>query len=301
MAEFLPSSAQGEMPGDLRDAVRELAGANVTAWRKPDTGLSRAQRYLVTLTDGQRVFVKAATDATTADWLRNEHLALTSAPARFVPRVVAWRDEAGVWPLLLTEALEGHWPASHAGVNWRPGDLELLFAALRDLAATPAPKGLAPAPERLPIWPTLRDAAGDLDSLDLAAPGWLAEHIPALAQAEASLGRNGTSLVHGDMRSDNICILEGRAVFVDWTGACRGSAHADLANFLAPVHLEGGPRPFEVMPDGGAWAAAGAAENVQFLLRREAPVWLQQVIKRLARINLAWAAECLALPPPNRL
>jgi len=33
----------------------------------------------------------------------------------------------------------------------------------------------------------------------------------------------------------------GRALFVDWSHAARGNAHADLAGLLTPLHLEGGP------------------------------------------------------------
>jgi hypothetical protein len=79
----------------IGERVERVLDQPVKEWVKPDTGLSAAARYSVTLADGSRVFVKAATDEPTEGWLRTEYLALQHVPERFVPRVVAWVDEPG--------------------------------------------------------------------------------------------------------------------------------------------------------------------------------------------------------------
>ena len=54
----------------------------------------------------------------------------------------------------------------------------------------------------------------------------------------------------GDVRSDNVCFWGSGVVFVDWAEAMRGNPDYDLACMLPTLQLEGGPRPFDVFPDG---------------------------------------------------
>jgi aminoglycoside phosphotransferase (APT) family kinase protein len=104
--------------------------------------------------------------------------------------------------------------------------------------------------------------------------------------------------VHGDLRSDNICLLPDRIVFVDWSGSGRGSGDTDLALLLPTLHLEGAPRPYDVMPDGAEWAAWQTGQLAVRAISGNAPAWLIRVLIRLARINLVWAANCLGLDEP---
>ena len=67
---------------DVRDLVATLVGREVVSWQRPECGLSAAQRWSTRLEDGSSVFVKAATDAETAGWLRNERAALRRTGAR---------------------------------------------------------------------------------------------------------------------------------------------------------------------------------------------------------------------------
>ena len=100
------------------------------------------------------------------------------------------------------------------------------------------------------------------------------------------------------MRSDNICLTADGVKFVDWAQASRGASDTDLAIFLPAAHLEGGPAPYDVLPDAAPWAAAGAA-NLAGRAANDAaaPEWLRRVFRRLARINLDWAIASLGLPP----
>lgn len=293
-------------PAAFRARLEDAVGRRATHWKVPDTGLSPAERYSVTLEDGTRIFVKAATDDDTERWLRNEYLALQHVPQRFTPGIVAWLDDAGLRPILVSEDLSAaHWPASDEGVDWRNGDIDRVLAAAADLAAVPAPTALEPLPESAPLWPALiHDPAGRNAFLDLGlcSAAWLSGAGDALARAEASLRDEGDTLVHGDLRSDNICIDGERVVFVDWSSASRGHPRHDLAALLPTLHLEGGPLPYDIMPSGGTWAAAGCATLVRRVLDQTAvPAWLSTVMIRLAAIDLSWAASCLGIAQPDGL
>jgi hypothetical protein len=287
-----------------RERIEHALGQPVREWISPDTGLSAAARYSVTLEDGSRVFVKAATDEQTSDWLRTEYLALQCVPDRFVPAVVGWLDEPDGYPILLTEDLRrAHWPASHEGVDWRPGDIDRVLAAVADLSCVRAPDAFVPTARGGTRWPSLVGEGPDREAslgLGLCSEAWLAHAAPPLVTAEAGLDDSGDRVVHGDLRSDNICIDGERVVFVDWGEASRGSAEHDLALLLPTLHLEGGPLPYEVLPTGGGWAAAGAATLARRVLGEwGVPEWLARVFVRLTAINLSWAASSLGLPQPD--
>jgi hypothetical protein len=88
--------------------------------------------------------------------------------------------------------------------------------------------------------------------------------------------------------------------FVDWSHAARGIGSYYLAQVLPTLHLEGGPLPYDVMPNGGSDAASMCANSVQRLAADQGmPEWLKDVFKRLIAIELEWAASCLELPKPD--
>ena len=107
--------------------------------------------------------------------------------------------------------------------------------------------------------------------------------------------------LHFDVRSDNICFRDGRAVLVDWNFACLGNPIADVAAWLPSLHAEGGPQPEEVLPEEAAELAALLAGYFSAQAARppipEAP-HVRTLQLRQARTALPWAARALGLPPP---
>jgi len=194
-------------------------------------------------------------------------------------------------------------------VTWREGDIDRLLGTVREMAASEAPTALPPlgTETQAHYWPTFIERPTAFLGLDLCDDKWLARFGPLLAEAESGLDKRGRFLVHGDVRSDNVCLLPDRVVLVDWSSSGRGSGDTDLAELLPTLHLEGGPRPYDIMPEGAAWAAwqAGylAARALSGKLYegkdQPAPAWLIRVLIRLARINLTWAADCLGLEYPD--
>ena len=289
------------LPPFLKNLIEDTVGKKTKGWLVPDCGLSAALRFSVTFDDDSRVFVKAATDADTAHWLRTEHLVLTSIKEKFAPAVIDWLNGPGDWPILLTQDLShAHWPASHQGVNWRPGDIDLLLETLANVSSVKALAGL-PALENddTLLWPEIADTPELLFNLKLCSLEWFNKAINALIQAEQSVDLTGDSLVHGDVRSDNICILNGQVVLVDWSHAAKGNPANDLAYLLPTLYLEGGPAPYQLMPDGGGYAAMLAAMHIRRLEWDSGmPQWLKNVFIKLIAIELEWAAQSLGIDKP---
>ena len=77
---------------------------------------------------------------------------------------------------------------------------------------------------------------------------WSSRHLEGLAELESSwdIAVRGDSLVHGDLRTDNLLIAEGGPVVVDWPSAAVGAPFIDLLGLLPSLHLDGGPPPAEI-------------------------------------------------------
>uniref|UniRef100_UPI00202F9637 phosphotransferase n=1 Tax=Dyadobacter sp. MSC1_007 TaxID=2909264 RepID=UPI00202F9637 len=282
-------------PPYLSELLEDVIGKKSVRWTLPDCGLSSAHRFSVLFENNHGVFVKAATDDDTEQWLRNEHLALSSGDRKFMPQIIHWLDIPGIRPVLITEDLsKAYWPASHAGVTWRQGDIDLLFDGLKELSATQAALTLPTLRNRrTSIWSDIANDPASFLNLKLCSEQWLNQSISALIEAEKSTDVTGDRLVHGDMRSDNICIAGSQVIFVDWSHAARGNGRHDLASVLPTLHLEGGPDPYQLMPEGGGHASAASAMHIRRLLEDSLPEWLRAVFVRIIGIELEWAGKCL--------
>jgi aminoglycoside phosphotransferase (APT) family kinase protein len=288
----------GSPTPELRAQLTSALGKEAVDWRRPHTGLSAAQRFVVRFGDGSSIFVKAAVDRQTERWLRTEREILTSVDRSFVPKLVAWVEE-GERSVLVTEDLgAAYWPADRMPVAWQPGQLDRLFETLRRVGDVTAPPSLPPAELGFePQWPRIAGEADDFLKLGLCPEDWFRHAIHDLSEAESRVPLRGDSLVHGDVRSDNLCFAGERMVLVDWAAAVRGSCEHDLATVLATLPLEGGPDPFEVLPGGGTWAAYYAGRTARRAYRdKGAPPWLRRVLRQIAAICLAWASRSLDLP-----
>lgn len=282
------------------DRVAAALGRPVIGWQRPDCGLSPAERWVVRLADGFSVFVKAATDGDTAAWLQNERAAVAVAGHRFAPAVVAWLED-GPFPILVSEDLSGdYWPAGTGTVRWRNGDIAAVLRDLSELRALPA-DGLATLLEPPAEWDQIL-ATDALVRHGLCTPGWITSNGSALVAADQPTPRpEQLSLVHGDVRSDNLCIGADRQVrFVDWSHAGAGHPLHDLVTALPTLHLEGGPRPSTVLSRPADLITRRAGGSVARALRdHSGPAWLKTVLRQLAVINLQWVSDILGLAPPD--
>jgi aminoglycoside phosphotransferase (APT) family kinase protein len=291
-------------PADIA-RVRRALGTTPITWRAASGhGAPSNRRFIVALEGGRTAFVKIAALDYTADWLRDEHRvyeALTGLP--FLPSLLGWDDD-GTAPALVLEDLSGEaWPPP-----WDAARIDAVLATLDAVHAISPPVGVPPAAESqfgLDGWPDVIADPQPFLVLGICSPAWLEDHLPALAEASVSARVDGDSLLHFDVRSDNLCVRGDRAVFVDWNNACVGNLVLDTAAWLPSLHAEGGPAPHEILPDetpglpqiasllaGYFSARAGLSPIAQAPHAR--PLQLAQ-----SRTSLPWAARLLGLPPPS--
>jgi len=287
-------------PPELHERVERVWGKKSHSWIAPGFGLSAAHRFCVRFSDDSAAFVKAATDKWTEKQLRVEYLVLSTLQGSHAPTVLAWLDEhEHPFPVLITEDLSSaYWPARHDGTVWKEGQFAALFDGLHAVASRRAPETLDHLRNRVKTtWPEIASDPEPFLRLGLCSERWYQQVIDALLLAERQIMTDGEALVHGDVRSDNLCFRGSSVVFVDWAEAMRGNPYYDMAWALPTLHLEGGPPPFVVFPKGGEWAVLLSGMHIKRACSdRSAPDWLTNVFKRLIAIELEWAAASLGLP-----
>ena len=213
-------------------------------------GAPSNRRWIARFADDSSAFAKIAAFDYTADWLRLEHTNYLALEGHaYLPRVLGWHDD-GAEPALVIEDLSGaRWPPP-----WSSASIDAVKAALDEIHATPPPERIDEIFERRiwdirEGWGPMREAPAGALALGLFDADWLAAHIDELEAAADDAVLTGDTLLHCDVRSDNLCMVEDRVVLVDWNWASPGSR---------------GARPGVVAPEpprGGRPAAVGAARR----------------------------------------
>jgi aminoglycoside phosphotransferase len=237
-----------ELPTGVRAAVERRLGARVVDAATQPGGFSPGVAARLRLDDGRRAFVKAVGSSPnphSPELHRGEaRIAAALPPETPAPRLLFHHDD-GDWVALVFEDVPGREPE----LPWRGDELERVLAAVAELseALTPAPLEVPPLSERFGEmfrgWRILAEAGG--------APGldrWAGASLAALAELESGWleAAAGETLLHADVRADNVLITPERVVFVDWPHASLGAAWVDLLAFVPSVAMQGGPKPWEI-------------------------------------------------------
>lgn len=179
---------------------------------------------------------------------RTEARTLSQMPATApVPRLDSTYDD-GEWVALFLEEVDGHTPH----LPWRTSELRRVLSAIEGLskALTPAP---FPAPtfgerhrDLFTSWRTLVKSIPGGEDDGAGLDPWTVDHLPLLARLESrcATASAGSTLLHSDLRADNILVTGNRILFADWPGACAGAPWVDLVLFLPSVAMQGGPAPW---------------------------------------------------------
>jgi hypothetical protein len=256
-------------------------------------GWSVNEHWIVELADGRRAFLKhSAPMEPCPTWLRDEQAAYAAFDGHFVPRLLGWAD--GERPLLVLEDLSpgAHWPPP-----WRPGDVDAVLAALGEVAAAPV---LAPLPrlanDSIGGWPAVARDPEPFLRLGLVSQDWLDDALPLLVRAWETTPIDGEALVHCDVRSDNLCLRDGRAIIFDWNHARIGNPDFDIAFWLPSLALEGGPPPQAFGVDEFAVYVAGFFAAHAGLPPPEGAPHVRGFQLAQLEVALPWAIRVLGLP-----
>jgi Phosphotransferase enzyme family len=235
-------------PAALRAWVDGVLGSAVVSAVTQPGGFSPGVAARLVCADGSRAFCKAVSDTpnqVSPQMHRVEARNTAALPAAApTPRLLAPYDD-GTWVALLLEDVNGHHPAQ----PWRPAELSRVVAAIDELAAqlTPCP---VPVPDIAHSW---RDDFTNWRLLvEAPFPGlddWSLRHLDALAELEGrwEAASAGDTLLHMDLRADNLLVTDDRVWVVDWPWAARGHPLLDLVGFAPSVTMQGGPEPGELL------------------------------------------------------
>ncbi|MGY1681108.1 phosphotransferase family protein [Geodermatophilus sp. SYSU D01176] len=281
-----------ELPAPLRADIEAALGSPVASVTDRPGGFSPGTAAVLTCADGTQAFVKAVgtpLNPDTPDLHRTEaRVAAALPPDLPAPRLRWWTEQnvdGATWVALLFDAVDGEPPA----LPWTPAAAAQVVPVLADLAraGTPCPvPGLPPVADRLAgqltAWGALAGRPpADLDPWERRHLDWLAA---AIGRLTASGGLSGETLVHLDVRADNLLVTaEGAVVVVDWPWAARGAAWVDTVLFALDPAVHGGVDPELLVADSPVVAAADPAD----------------VTDLLVALTGTWAQEMRRRPPPG--
>ena len=256
-----------DMPEHIHEeVVRWLGGRVVNAQTQP-TGFSPGVATRLTADNGRHVFLKAVgpdLNPQSSAMHRQEINVVTAMPGvASVPQLL-WSYDEGEdgWVVLAYEDVEGRHPTQ----PWRSDELDRIVSAIEDLCTVLSPSPLpadlvGTAADRFAKdfqgWKRLlNDNRSRLKCLD----EWSLRNIETLIAIEetAPLAVSGDTLLHFDIRADNILLTTEQVWFVDWPHACIGPSWLDIVAFAPSVTMQGGPPPEVVTSKHFAYRTAGS-------------------------------------------
>ena len=287
---------------DDADRIAEALGTRPTALEPVvGHGAPSHRRWRVHFDDRPSVFAKVAAFDYVAGWLRLEHENYEALAGRpYLPSLLGWHDD-GESPVLVIEDLtEATWPPP-----WSSQDIDAVRRALAEIQGTAPPASIDDDFGALfdihEGWDPMRAQPTGALSLGVFDRAWFDRYADDLAAAAASAELGGDALLHGDVRSDNLCLRDGRAVLIDWNWACKGAAELDLASWLPSLHHEGGPEPWALLPDAGPLAALLAGFFLEHAARAPIPQapHVRQLQLDQGVVALRWACRELGIEQPT--
>ncbi|MEU8075901.1 phosphotransferase [Catellatospora citrea] len=229
------------LPEQLRSAINDRLGGRVTGAVSRTSGFSDGFASVLTTAERGSYFIKATSATSSAAQLyRAEARFAAALPAAVPAPKFLWSAELAGHVVLCFVAVVGRTPK----LPWSTDELR---AALR--AQTAVAASLADPPARLAdlvttsFSETARDrygnwaaiAAGQVPMPDV--PSWASTQLGLLISLEAQLPEltnDATSLIHYDMRADNLLVLNRYSwtLVTDWAWVMRGPSWVDTVALL---------------------------------------------------------------------
>jgi hypothetical protein len=281
------------MKPDAVARAERILGIDAETWaRVVSRGYSVNEHWTVGFADGSRAFLKLASVDPSPQWVRDEQHVFECVSGPFMPRLLGFDD--GDRPLLILEDMlpEARWPPP-----WQPGDVDAVLAALNEVSSAPVSGELPRLTEDATAgWSDVAEDPAPFLSLGIVSAEWLECSLPALLEASDPALLDGASLVHCDVRSDNLCLRDGRAVLLDWNHARIGNPAFDVAFWLPSLRLERGPDPATFGVDEMAVFVAGFFAAQAGLPAPEGAPRVRSFQRAQLEVALPWASSTLGLP-----
>lgn len=192
---------------------------------------------------GRTWFVKAAATAEQRKALRHEEALYEVLDLPLLPVLVGVAADAAL--LVLEDLSAARWPPP-----WYGGDLVELVACLEHLHGLAPPEWLRPVDGAetglLDGWALVAADPRPFLDLRLSTAADLDRWLPRFLEAEAAADLSGSSILHMDIRSDNVCRAGDGWRLVDWSWAALGPPDLDFVLWLPSVILELGSVPDEL-------------------------------------------------------
>lgn len=281
------------LPEEARGTVQFECGPIVKA-RTVSQGITRGVASRLD-TESASFFLKGAPldDRSLRLYTRERWVNSLLPPGVAAPRML-WTGDVGGWRLLLFEFISGR----EADLSPDSPDVPLIAKMIGTLADS-----LTPCPD--PVLPSVAENVGFLVS---KAEALLSE--PAASFSDADLCAEalhrlciddlaGNTLLHADLKEDNILIAGEQAKVVDWALACQGAPWVEVA-LLMPWLIGAGhtPRQAESLaaqmpawsdaPEHSITGLAAAWTLFREYMAHHGPVSLRQQRAESAAIGKAW-------------
>jgi aminoglycoside phosphotransferase (APT) family kinase protein len=254
---FTPATGErlhwDQLPDPVRHALETQFGSAVTESVTQPGGFSPGVAARLRLADGRHLFVKAISHRPNPDspaMHRREARIAAALPASVPTPRFLWSYDDGDWVAIVFEDVDGWTPVT----PWRPQELSRVLSAVTQLveSLTPSPVAVETIAERLhePLqgWRMLQAAAKDQRDDLSGLPDWARRNLDRLAalESEWEAASAGATLLHFDLRADNILLTTDRVLVVDWPHASLGAGWMELLQILPSIAMQGGPKPWEI-------------------------------------------------------
>lgn len=182
--------------------------------------------------------------------------------------------DVGNWVCLVFDDVPGRFPAP----SWEGDDLirvlDAIDRSVEALTPTPLPDAPAVRDAFSSVFGTSWERLADEPRLARADP-WAADRLPSLAALERlwAGGIDGETLLHLDLRRDNILLTGTEVVFVDWAWPATGAPWLDLVCFLPTVAAQSPACDVDAVFRSRASGATARPEAVDAFLVALAGYW----------------------------
>jgi hypothetical protein len=320
------------VPKSVRQQVEEALGAPVVRAARIWGGYSPTPTFRLALADGRRAFFKAtyaeSNEFSTQALDTEERVYRELGPmlAQWMPTHYARFNHAD-WHVMVLEDL-----GPKSAPPWTPLLARRVCHALGDFHRATLGADLPAWLPRRHTWLDGESWSQTLEEIEGQAPfaertgdkqtddmgsqvlAWLHAVSPVVGElmARPVLAQEPYSLLHADLRSDNLRFKQGRLYLFDWPAICVGRAEWDFVVFAQSVTVDGGVLPEQLLAWYGetftvddAVVETSLAWWLSFFARR---AWRSEIpgLPRLRRFQqqqvavlAQWAARRWALPAPT--